>query len=245
MVQYDDPKSYDKRFRTPLDKYSHSLWQPFITKKIEELSENKIVLDLGCGTCEYLKHTKNEKMRIGVDVSWNMLKYGAKKLEEKENTVLAQGSAYNIPLKSNSVDFIICIGLLEFVDLEKIFEECKRVLKKGKLLIVVPNKWNMFNLVIRYKNIIRNRKHFKEERSTLELKKVAKKFNFKILEKDSFGMITYYPIWFQKVGLYMWKILEDVWKPFQDKLPLGCNLYLLVEKSEETMENAIWKNMKG
>lgn len=231
MVQYSDPKSYDNRFCTQLDKYSHALWHSFITKKIEELSRNIVVLDIGCGTCEYIKHTKNEKIRVGVDISREMLEYGAKKLEKRKNTILIRGNAYSVPLKAGSVDFVMCTGLLEFVDLDKTLKECKRVLKSNaKLLIVVPNKWNLYNIAIRYKNILRRGKHFKEEISILELKRAIKKFNFEIIEKESFGMITYCPIRFQKAGLYMWKILEEIWKPFQNKLPLGNNLYVLVEK---------------
>lgn len=233
--RYDDPKGYDERHQTVLDSYLHKLWHPFIVEKTRKLSPNRTVLDLGCGTCEYTQHIKYAKMRIGIDTSRDMLEYGAKKLNG-ENTLLIQGDAHHIPLKSNSVDLIICIGILQYVELESVLKECGRILNyNSKFLIVTFNKWNIFNSLIRYKNCLFAKEYLKKERTLYELKKALEKTNFRIIEDNSFGMIFYVPSYLQRYGPYLWKFLDILWKPFQKSIPLGIFLYVEAEKykSEE------------
>jgi len=83
----------------------------------------KIVLDLGCGdekhrgTCEYA-----EFQYVGIDY------------DNPGASIL--GDAHALPLKSESVDFILCLTVLEHIRYHQIMmEEAFRVLKPGGLFL--------------------------------------------------------------------------------------------------------------
>lgn len=64
---------------------------------------------------------------------------------ESENLVCLN-AAHSLPLETNSVDYIVMVHALEFLDApEETFEEIWRVLKStGRLLVVVPNRMGLW-----------------------------------------------------------------------------------------------------
>lgn len=226
---YDNPQAYDNRHKNVMEIYLHDIWFPFLENRIKKLSENKDVLEIGCGTCEYTKTIEDPNLLVGLDSSIEMLEHGSKKV----NCLLVQGDAHNLPFGHDSFDLIICIGLLEYVSFEKLLKESNKVLKnKGMIMIAVTNKWNPFHLLIRNYRLFKDRNYERKERSILKLRKCLKSKGYTILEEESFGMIFYSPLFLQKYSLYLWKFLDHIWKPFQKKLPLGHMLYILAQKDD-------------
>jgi len=101
------------------------------------------ILDAGCGPCLYAKKLKkiNENI-IGIDKE-NINK------NNYDDLSFCLGSITNLPIKSNSIDFIYCLTVLQYIENNSdAINEFYRVLKpKGRLLITVPTKRSPFWLV--------------------------------------------------------------------------------------------------
>ncbi len=99
------------------------------------------VLDLGCGAGLDLllaveKVGANGRV-IGVDMNEDMLALAAKNCQDHPNVELRQGVIENLPIESNSVDWVISncvINLSE--DKQSAFDEIARVLKPGGKMLV-------------------------------------------------------------------------------------------------------------
>lgn len=105
--------------------------------------QNKIVLDLGCGTGKFMqKFYKETTKYYGLDLSNEQLNIAKEKVKDS-NVEFICCSAENIPLPDNSVDVIIStwvLGtILEIDRRSKVLEEMKRVLKKDGNIYLVEN----------------------------------------------------------------------------------------------------------
>lgn len=105
--------------------------------------QNKIVLDLGCGTGKFMQKFHKETTKYyGLDLSNEQLNIAKEKVKDN-NVKFICCSAENIPLPDNSVDVIIStwvLGtILEIDRRDKVLEEMKRVLKKGGNIYLVEN----------------------------------------------------------------------------------------------------------
>ena len=114
------------------------------------------VLDLGCGygaislfLCEKTKEV------IGVDVNKESVgvAYLRSTVLNKNNFLAVLGSATNIPIRNDSLDFVLIIGVLEWVPHSKprenpestqleVLKEVRRILKRqGMLLLAIENRY--------------------------------------------------------------------------------------------------------
>lgn len=174
-----------------------------ILEKISNFKQSKI-LDIGCGNCRNLLiFAKKGFDCYGIDFSRNMLKYAerfCKKHKIKIN--LKYGLAEKIPFPNNNFDYVLSIAVLHHLDTkekrEKSLKEIYRVLKKNGIGFI--SVWNRFPLSLFVKNKyvkwrFRNKVYYRYYYffGYLELKKLLKKFNFKIL--DSSGILNK-NIWF-------------------------------------------------
>lgn len=111
-----------------------------LVKKVIHIDSVETVLDLGCGPGLYSRSfaETNENSRIiGMDISWPMLKNGAKKAKERglDNICLLHGDAHHIPLKSQSIDAVCCCAALHIIpSVEHVLKELHRVIKPGGTL---------------------------------------------------------------------------------------------------------------
>lgn len=110
------------------------------------------VLDIGCGRGEMALYcAKKGAIAVGIDYSeeainlakWARSKH-SKKIKEKTNFYVLDAKRLNF--KSSSFDLVILTDVVEHLypeELDLIFKEVKRVLKRnGKLIIhTAPNKW--------------------------------------------------------------------------------------------------------
>ncbi len=102
-------------------------------------SKDKIFLDYACGNGENaIKSAKSgSKLSLGFDISSVSVKNAASHAQKENlnNTIFFQADAENTMLPDNSIDSIICCGMLHHLDLSYAFPEIRRVLKPGGKLL--------------------------------------------------------------------------------------------------------------
>jgi len=122
---------------------------------IKTHAKNKIFLDYACGNGETaLYAAKNgAKLSLGFDisdVSVSNCKEQAK-IEKIKNAIFFQADCENTQLPDNSVDVIICSGMLHHLDLSYAFPELRRILAPGgKILAIEALDYNPFIKLYRY-----------------------------------------------------------------------------------------------
>ncbi|MFZ2647289.1 MAG: methyltransferase domain-containing protein [Lactococcus chungangensis] len=129
--------------------------------KLLEISEDEIILDLGCGTGEisFLLALLNPNCSIiGIDRENEFILDNYTKYEEQKNISFLSGDCYSIPLADSSVD--VCFSRYLFQHLrnpELALKEIYRVLKPGgkigifdidkglDIIFPFPNNYQKFN----------------------------------------------------------------------------------------------------
>jgi ubiquinone/menaquinone biosynthesis C-methylase UbiE len=111
----------------------------FLYKKIKEFCSNKKLLDFGCGNgIHSIFPAKCGAEVVGIDLSEKSLKIARKKAEKEnvqEKTEFLKMDCENLEFEDNSFDVVLDGGAFSSLDLNKVFPEIKRVLKKdGKLI---------------------------------------------------------------------------------------------------------------
>lgn len=140
MMNYDSTpaSSYHERWkRNAVELYQHKYWEPVLSKALKKHCQGN-GLDLGCGTGTHLIQQNDAYIRIGVDLSMNMLQFAKKQGKE----FLVNGSAEHLPIRPGSLDWAYSFGLLEYVDAATMLNEVHRVLRSGsRFLLFTPNKY--------------------------------------------------------------------------------------------------------
>jgi ubiquinone/menaquinone biosynthesis C-methylase UbiE len=97
---------------------------------------DKVVLDLACGdgalSCEAA--IGGAALCIGVDLSDVSIQKAARSAREQgisDRTIFIQGDAEDTGLPDQSIDVVLCSGMLHHLDLSYAFPEIRRVLKHG------------------------------------------------------------------------------------------------------------------
>ncbi len=222
--EYTNAEAYDKRGENSvLENYILGLWQPFLKKAIAGLSGDKVVVDLGCGTCEYTTAAKCAKKIYAIDISEEMLGICRKKLENFKQAEIINAPIENFTLP-DVADLVITIGIWEYTSPEKLYEKIKNITKSGsKVIVVFPNIYNDLNWmrsIAKWKKVAISpgfiKKLFKDE--------------FVLIDSASFGIVFWFPKKIQFLARPIWKIEDLIWAPLQKFLPIGVNVYYLFEK---------------
>ena len=108
---------------------------------IQKNAKNKVFLDYACGNGLYARKAAGygAKLSIGLDISDISIKNAintASKLKIK-NIEFFQADAENTKLPDNSIDTIICSGMLHHLDLSFAFPELRRILKPGGKILAI------------------------------------------------------------------------------------------------------------
>jgi ubiquinone/menaquinone biosynthesis C-methylase UbiE len=137
IVNYYDnlAESYDEnRFGNPYGKFIDKQERKLLDRLLTNSDE--VILDLACGSGRLLNYANN-----GIDASPKMIELSKQKFNNKN---LYVSYAEKTLFKSSSVDTIICFHLFMHLDqfqINKILEECNRILNKnGRIIFDVPSK---------------------------------------------------------------------------------------------------------
>ncbi len=133
-----------------------------------EYVNDKVVLDIACGE-GYGSNllSKNAREVTGIDMDSKTISHASKKYSNN-NLKFIRGNIEDIPVADNSFDVVISFETLEHTnEHKKIFQEIKRVLKPGGLLIISTPEKKYYSELTGYQNPF----HLKEvyEREFIDL----------------------------------------------------------------------------
>jgi ubiquinone/menaquinone biosynthesis C-methylase UbiE len=114
----------------------------YVHSWIKTHSPGKVVLDYACGNGENAIRAASHgaSLAIGIDispVSVDNARQDAAKAGVSDKTFFVQADCENTKLPDNSVDTLICSGMLHHLDLSYAFPEMRRILKPGGKILAV------------------------------------------------------------------------------------------------------------
>lgn len=109
---------------------------------IERQGRDKIVLDFACGLGENAIHAAKHgaALAIGLDISRSSVARCRETAAQEgvdTNTFFVQGDCENTGLPDNSIDTVICSGMLHHLDLSYVLPELRRIMKPGGRCLAV------------------------------------------------------------------------------------------------------------
>ncbi len=135
--------------------------------------------------------------------------------------------SYDLKLKNNEFDYILCFETMEHVAHPDIFlKELSRVLKKdGEIIITTPNTlWEFVHWAADKLKI-----HFGEGPHRFiprgELKRIIRQAGFKIIREETTVLIPYGPKFLTDFGLFLEKLFKNTLMPY-----LGLRRMLVCRK---------------
>lgn len=176
---------------------------------IEKYGKDKEVVDLGCGTGDYLFESKNIiKNGIGIDFSLPFLKNTILKKHKMNSTNInfIGGNAKQIPYKEKTFDLCYAFVLLYGIPgVEKVLLEAARVLKpKGIAILEFGNLYSLNTIVCRAYPEWAIPCHI----TVKHMKKILRDAGLKIIEWRSFQIL---PLWGDRPQ-WLKPLLKPGWK---------------------------------
>jgi ubiquinone/menaquinone biosynthesis C-methylase UbiE len=131
--QWDQTAQFwNERSKQMWDEGSRKDIIPFLDK---HLNQGATILDVGCGDGygTFKLHNLGYRVR-GIDLSAEMI---AKAKERLQAIPFQQADVVNLPLESETVDAVLCINVLEWVEVPALaLKEIRRILKSDGLVCV-------------------------------------------------------------------------------------------------------------
>ncbi len=121
------------------------MFYEMIFKQLIITNDKRIrILDFGAGFCITANHYAKNHDVVAVEPNEEMYSL---RVEENEYTLITQGLDYLKTVPDNSIDFVICHNVLEYVEnKEEILKQLVRVLKQEGTLSII--KHNLFGRVM-------------------------------------------------------------------------------------------------
>ncbi len=117
-----------------------------IVKDISQITPNANVLEIGCGTGNYIiaaSETMPANNYFGFDLSDKMIEQA--KLRNSNVKFITGNCEKSFPYYSEQYDYVFCVDVIHhIISLDNFFSECWRTLKnEGSLVIVTDSEENM------------------------------------------------------------------------------------------------------
>ena len=121
------------------------MFYEMIFKQLNITNDKRIrILDFGAGFCITANHYAKNHDVVAVEPNEEMYSL---RVEKNEYTLITQGLDYLKTVPDNSIDFVICHNVLEYVEnKEEILKQLVRVLKQEGTLSII--KHNLFGRVM-------------------------------------------------------------------------------------------------
>jgi len=178
--------------------------------EIEELSEkellefidprpSEVVFDAGCGTGGNIL-LLGSKVReiVGMDFSEGAIERCERRIASNQigNAKLMRGSVTSIPLSDHSIDKVLCLSLLQYLDdsgARQALTEFKRILREGGILILhVKNLSSLYLSTLwaakKVMLLLGRQTKLEYYRPFSWYVKTAKAFGFEIVDYNSFSL---------------------------------------------------------
>jgi demethylmenaquinone methyltransferase / 2-methoxy-6-polyprenyl-1,4-benzoquinol methylase len=127
-------------------------WKHEITRAVSHRSH---ILELACGTGILSSVlAQRGKSVAGIDLTFEYLL----NLKRKLKVPIAQGTAEVLPYRDESFDAMVSSYLAKYIDIQKVIDECWRVLRPGGIVVfhdftyprgLIRNLWNMYFVLLR------------------------------------------------------------------------------------------------
>jgi ubiquinone/menaquinone biosynthesis C-methylase UbiE len=204
--------------------------------EIEDLAEQEllsfidpqatdVVLDAGCGTGVniFFLHSRVQQI-FGIDYSHGAIERCRRRIQTNriENAEAHEGTITNVPLPDSSVDKVICLSVLQYVDdndVSMAFTEFARVLKDGGILILhVKNLSSLYLSTLwlgqQAKLLLGKSCRLGHYRTFRWYEKALTSFGFDIVDYNSFNLLAL-PRMPTRLEVYLQKFeLQNYARPF-------------------------------
>jgi ubiquinone/menaquinone biosynthesis C-methylase UbiE len=110
------------------------------------------LLDIGCGSGAAVPLLRQRDFDVvGMDFSPEMLAHARRQFRDDGRVTFCRGDAESLPFVSESVDHLVCLGLLEYLDShEQALREAARVLRPGGTAVFsIPSAISPYHLTRR------------------------------------------------------------------------------------------------
>ena len=121
-----------------------------VRRFMKRFKSNGIILDLGCGSgllslC-MAKNNRNSSI-IAIDKSDGLLEILRAQLDRegvKNVDIIRSDLSQGLPIKNDTLDFVVTSGLIEYIDYGDLFKEVYRSLKMDGRFLILAIKNNVF-----------------------------------------------------------------------------------------------------
>jgi SAM-dependent methyltransferase len=185
-----------------------------------ELLNNRLVLDAGCGAGRFSEIALGLGSRL-IAVDFSSAVDTAQKNLESEKKLVVQADLSNLPIQSNSIDYIYCIGVLQHTkNPASIVKELARCLKFGGELTLTFYENSSWHVKLYSKYLVRP-----------ITKRIPPKSLLKILVTTSF-------IWFP-MSSWLFKLPQPLSRIFRFLIPIANYVEYEYKSRQDALNEAI------
>jgi len=185
-----------------------------------ELLNNKLVMDAGCGAGRFSEIALGRGCRL-IAVDFSSAVDTAQRNLKSDKKLVVQADLSKLPIQSNSMDYIYCIGVLQHTkDPETIVKELVRCLKLGGELTLTFYEDSSWHVKLYSKYLVRP-----------ITKRIPPKLLLKILLKTSL-------IWFP-LSSWLFKLPQPLSRVFRFLIPIANYVEYEYRSREDALNEAV------